>query len=193
MSLIASEFSKQPDPGIRSLVKDQVCYARMSELIQSSKGRSSISHSVKHVDTRARHFVGTAHTSELIVATFLELELNLKVGFIVAQADDWNSTSLQECLEQLRRPEVLDGDNKYNCPKCRDLRTAGRRTVITFIPPVIHFSLMRFVFDQKSMSRKKSKASISYPGQLEIVGGDYELRGVVTHVGTSVSHSVRKR
>ncbi|WVQ80125.1 hypothetical protein IAT38_002226 [Cryptococcus sp. DSM 104549] len=109
--------------------------------------------------------------------TFLELELSLKDG-----------QTLQSRLDVLTAPEVLDGDNKYNCPKCLQLRCATRRQRVVTMPPVIHFSLLRFVFDFASMSRKKSKASIKYPKEIALGGDTYDLRGVITHQGSSAHH-----
>lgn len=43
------------------------------------------------------------------------------------------------------------------------------------------------MFDLKSMSRKKSKASIKYPKEAVLGNSVYELRGVISHQGTSVS------
>ncbi|WWD17001.1 hypothetical protein CI109_101437 [Kwoniella shandongensis] len=85
-------------------------------------------------------------------------------------------------------PEILDGDNKYNCPRCHGLRPATRKVVPSQIPKVVHLSLLRFVFDYTSMSRKKSKASIIYPKEIVLANSIYDLRGVITHEGTSAHH-----
>ncbi|WVR06745.1 hypothetical protein IAU60_003780 [Kwoniella sp. DSM 27419] len=109
--------------------------------------------------------------------TFLELELSLK-----------DKTSLQDCLNALQTPDILVGDNQYQCPACGQRRNAERRQSPVDLPPVLHLSLMRFVFDQATMSRKKTKASITFPKSITLGSQRYELRGVVTHQGTSAHH-----
>ncbi|OXG77311.1 ubiquitin carboxyl-terminal hydrolase 48 [Cryptococcus neoformans var. grubii Br795] len=153
MSLIASEFSKHPDPKLKTLVRDQF-EGTMQYITQCECGYESISET-----------------------TFLELELSLK-----------DNATLQSRLDEFTRPEILDGDNKYFCPSCLSKRRATRRQLPVVLPPVIHFSLLRFVFDLKSMSRKKSKASIKYPKEAVLGNSVYELRGVISHQGTSAYH-----
>ncbi|KAE8539220.1 hypothetical protein D1P53_004316 [Cryptococcus gattii VGV] len=153
MSLIASEFSKHPDPKLKTLVKDQF-EGTMQYITQCECGYESISET-----------------------SFLELELSLE-----------DNTTLQSRLDKFTHPEILDGDNKYSCPSCLSKRRATRRQLPVTLPPVIHFSLLRFVFDLKSMSRKKSKASIKYPKEAVLGNSVYELRGVISHQGTSAYH-----
>jgi hypothetical protein len=63
------------------------------------------------------------------------------------------------------------------------------------LPPILHFSLMRFGFDAKTMDRKKSNSFIEYPKTLDmsdyVDGGAslvYELKGVLLHKGSSAHH-----
>lgn len=75
------------------------------------------------------------------------------------------------------------------------------------LPPVLHFSLLRFVYDFSSMERKKSKHNLLFPTTLnmdQFVGSAaarkaattdknakkyvYELRGVLLHKGASAYH-----
>ncbi|WVQ77862.1 hypothetical protein IAR50_007560 [Cryptococcus sp. DSM 104548] len=153
MSLIASEFGKNPDPNLKSLVSDQY-EGKMQYITKCECEYESITET-----------------------TFLELELSLK-----------DNTTLQNRLDTFMQPEILDGDNKYDCPSCLKKRSATRRQFPSRLPPVIHFSLMRFVFDMASMNRKKSKASIRYPKEIVLGNSVYELRGVITHMGTSAHH-----
>ncbi|ODN97958.1 hypothetical protein I350_07595 [Cryptococcus amylolentus CBS 6273] len=153
MSLIASEFGKNPDPKLKNLVSDQY-EGKMRYVTKCECGYESVTET-----------------------TFLELELGLK-----------DNTTLQNRLDTFLLPELLDGDNKYNCPSCLSARPATRRQFPSHLPPVIHFSLMRFVFDMASLSRKKSKAGIRYPKEIVLGNRVYELRGVITHMGPSAHH-----
>ena len=92
---------------------------------------------------------------------------------------------------------------------CDKLQDAERHTEISSLPPVLHFSLLRFVYDLSTMERKKSKHNISYPtiidmdrflGPPDSVTGKrrkngelpgknmYQLRGVLMHKGASAYH-----
>jgi hypothetical protein len=90
------------------------------------------------------------------------------------------------------------GDNQYFCSRCDSLQDAQRSISLETIPPTLHFSLLRFVFDPKTFDRKKSKATIKFPPRIDMgryvddgQRGEiwYELKGVVEHRGTSVSEN----
>ncbi|KAG9318845.1 hypothetical protein JVU11DRAFT_949 [Chiua virens] len=127
---------------------------------------------------------------------FLELEINIE-----------NNARLEDRIAVLLQNEKLSGDNKYSCPNCASLRDATRYTELRSLPPVLHFSLLRFVYDFDSMERKKSKHNLLFPMVLDMskfvktdkgVGGVerkedaptslYELRGVLLHKGQSAYH-----
>ncbi|OCF60862.1 hypothetical protein L486_00506 [Kwoniella mangroviensis CBS 10435] len=110
-------------------------------------------------------------------STFLELELNFK-----------DKSTLEQCIESMHIPEILEGDNLYNCPSCGRRREAIRRQVPIKYPPVLHMALMRFVFDYKTLSRKKSPASITYPKNITLGDDEYHLRAIITHEGKSAHH-----
>lgn len=80
--------------------------------------------------------------------------------------------------------ERLDGDNKYNCPQCRTKTPATRLTSLHKLPPILHFTLVRFAYDLKAGQKKKSKAIIKFPQKLEIGDHEYYLQAVVSHFGT---------
>ncbi|KAJ9109175.1 hypothetical protein QFC21_000504 [Naganishia friedmannii] len=76
--------------------------------------------------------------------------------------------------------------------------TAKRKINLTHLPPTLHFSLLRFVYDAKLGDRKKSKAKIEFPAMIDMSSWLneedrqrerdpvwYELRGVVEHRGAS--------
>ncbi|KAJ3544080.1 hypothetical protein NMY22_g2917 [Coprinellus aureogranulatus] len=129
---------------------------------------------------------------------FLEVEINLDGP---SRLEDRISASLE--------PEVLSGDNQYHCPQCSSLQDATRYTELRQLPPVLHFSLLRFVYNLETMERKKQKHPITFPTILDMsrfLGGQqsgnmsdgtsiarqgdsiYELRGVLLHKGASAYH-----
>lgn len=99
---------------------------------------------------------------------------------------------------------------RYFCGYCDSLQTATRHTEITKLPPVLHISILRFVYDIQSGERRKSKlplrfdpylrtsqilntssrTSMSEPMAIDQTGSEetYELRGVLLHKGPSAYH-----
>ncbi|KAG9126666.1 hypothetical protein FRC07_002539 [Ceratobasidium sp. 392] len=118
-------------------------------------------------------------------SSFLELEVSLTV-----------ECKLEERLTASLEDEKLEGDNQYDCSTCGSKQDAFRYQRITHLPPVLHFSVLRFVFDPKDMERKKSKQAINYPLSINMrpyVSGQtsdlwYDLRGVLLHRGSSAYH-----
>jgi ubiquitin carboxyl-terminal hydrolase 48 len=136
-----------------------------------------------------------------------------------------SSSRLEDRIAALLQPETLSGDNqsvslplalimfkscafRYFCSRCNSLQDATRYTELRQLPPVLHFSLLRFIYDFNSMERKKSKHAVSFPTSLDMryflgtaaarkvaatdeaegVGHIYELRGVLLHKGPSAYH-----
>lgn len=98
---------------------------------------------------------------------------------------------------------------RYHCPECNCLQDATRYTELRQLPPVLHFSLLRFVYNLETMERRKQKHAISFPNVLDMsqfLGGQgngnthdsvtgarqadnvYELRGILLHKGSSAYH-----
>lgn len=112
-----------------------------------------------------------------------------------------SNKSLGELLEVVIEKETLTGDNRYVCERCAKPRDVDRFTQIMTLPPVLHFSLMRFVFDfeeeDEDNQRKKSKAVIKIPLELNMgeyirdADGEpsepiwYDLKGMLLHKGDS--------
>ncbi|QRW14456.1 ubiquitin carboxyl-terminal hydrolase [Ceratobasidium sp. AG-Ba] len=119
------------------------------------------------------------------LSSFLELEISLTA-----------ECKLEERLAASMEDEKLEGDNQYDCSVCGSKQDAFRYQRITRLPPVLHFSVLRFVFDFDDMERKKSKQSIAYPLSINMAQyvdghkGDlwYDLRGVLLHRGASAYH-----
>ncbi|EKM55145.1 uncharacterized protein PHACADRAFT_94093 [Phanerochaete carnosa HHB-10118-sp] len=173
MAHLDSEFHKQPNPVLKSLVADQFQGKQVYTTVCSK-----------------------CHTRSERESEFLELELTLA-----------NNAKLEDRLSASLAAEELQGDNQYLCSRCDSLQDAKRFTEIRELPPVLHFSLLRFVYDLSTMERKKSKHAVLFPETLEMDkffgGGDhvgkkrkcseggkgiYYLRGVLLHRGASAYH-----
>jgi ubiquitin C-terminal hydrolase len=51
---------------------------------------------------------------------------------------------LYDCLEEFKKSEVLDEDNKWFCSKCKEHVQASKSLEIYRVPPVLVISLKRF-------------------------------------------------
>ncbi|KAF9647555.1 cysteine proteinase [Thelephora ganbajun] len=120
---------------------------------------------------------------------YLEIEVNIEK----------NGATLEDRLIASLKTETLSGENAYFCSKCESLVDATRCTAYNTFPPVLHFSILRFVYDLSSMERKKSKHTINFPLALDMnqflaperQTSDplmYDLRGVLLHKGASAYH-----
>ncbi|GMH10736.1 hypothetical protein Nepgr_012577 [Nepenthes gracilis] len=116
---------------------------------------------------------------------FYELELNVK-GF----------KSLDESLEDYFSAEALEGDNQYYCESCCMRVDATRCIKLRTLPPVLNFQLKRYVFLQKTTTKKKITSAFSFPQELDM--GQrlaelsesqliYDLSAVLVHKGTAVN------
>ncbi|KAG6851255.1 hypothetical protein H0H93_011691 [Arthromyces matolae] len=117
-----------------------------------------------------------------------------------------NNAKLEDRIQAFLEPETLSGDNQYFCSQCDALQDATRYIDLQELPPVLHFSLLRFVYDLSTMERRKSKHSILFPMKLDMApfkdprgspvsyscsSGNsdvYELRGILLHKGSSAHH-----
>ncbi|KZV97028.1 cysteine proteinase [Exidia glandulosa HHB12029] len=103
---------------------------------------------------------------------------------------------LEKQLEDQLRTEDLTGDNRYHCSFCDSLQDAKRYTELHEIPPVLHFTMARFVWDETG-DRKKCKDAIQFPVSVDMgrfvtpsTGKSqwYDLRGILLHKGSSAHH-----
>ncbi|GJP40831.1 hypothetical protein CLOM_g502 [Closterium sp. NIES-68] len=71
--------------------------------------------------------------------------------------------SVLRCLERYTAEERLEGGNQMCCENCNRKTDASRRVCVRSVPPVLNLHLMRFVFDAKTMSKKKVTAGVRIP------------------------------
>jgi len=97
-------------------------------------------------------------------------------------------TSLDSAIEKFSRPEILDGANKYKCPKCRKMVKASKQFMIGQCPPILTVQLKRFVF---TMWGEKITKHVSFPRNLDLplASGksvSYNLFAVLVHSGGGI-------
>jgi len=68
---------------------------------------------------------------------FYELDLNIK-----------GHSTLNKCMKDFLKEEILEEDNQYFCSHCQKKRNATRKIVLQKLPNVLNLQLLRFVFDR---------------------------------------------
>jgi hypothetical protein len=101
-------------------------------------------------------------------------------------------STLVDALEEFTKTEVLTGENKVFCQKCKSKRTASKGLRLATAPSILVCHLKRFAFDDYGNLVRLHK-KVKFPLRLEI--GDYmskvnkskpppyELVGVLVHQG----------
>jgi ubiquitin C-terminal hydrolase len=100
--------------------------------------------------------------------------------------------SLESCISEFLRSEILDGDDAWRCSKCKVPRKSEKSTQLTRLPPVLIIHLKRFSFS--GIFRNKLGNPITFPIRSlnlnELLGYPhtsdryiYDLYAVVNHYG----------
>ena len=55
---------------------------------------------------------------------------------------------VKQCVNAYLSPESLEGDNQYECLKCKKKCDATRTIAMVKLPPVLNIQLARYVFDR---------------------------------------------
>ncbi|KAF3786887.1 Ubiquitin carboxyl-terminal hydrolase 17 [Nymphaea thermarum] len=100
---------------------------------------------------------------------------------------DGNIGTLEEALKQFTAPEILDGDNKYLCERCKAYVRARKRLKVYEAPNVLTIVLKRF----QSGKFGKINKPVHFPEELDLTPymseqdirlPSYKLYGVVVHL-----------
>lgn len=105
-----------------------------------------------------------------------------------------NVYSLEAALQSLYcEKESLSGANQYHCSQCDKKVDASKGAVLSDLPKILTFSLLRFQYDWQKGERYKETGRFSFPDTLNMApfvlkqGADselvYELFSVVVHRG----------
>lgn len=74
-----------------------------------------------------------------------------------------NKKTLAEALDFYVKPEVLDGENKYQCDKYQTLVDAQRRNFLGELKETVVINLKRFEFDYNTMQHIKINDHLEFP------------------------------
>ncbi|KAJ2726918.1 ubiquitin-specific protease doa4 [Coemansia sp. Benny D115] len=111
---------------------------------------------------------GTSSTGKLSGATAL---LRKSTG----RNNSGQPVSLYQCLEAFAENEVLDGDNRWHCPKCRTKRRATKRLLVSRLPLVLIVHLKRF--STIGHFREKLETNVVFPTQ-QLEMSRYAIPGI---------------
>jgi ubiquitin C-terminal hydrolase len=110
-----------------------------------------------------------------------ETEFKIKIGM-----DKNISDSLDKLIDNYSNIEEMNGDNQYECSKCKCKVDALKMDKIVKTPKYLHVQLKRFMKDYNRGRGRISKndTSIEIPSILNISGVKYKLRGSILHMGS---------
>ncbi|KAJ1441449.1 hypothetical protein B484DRAFT_313600, partial [Ochromonadaceae sp. CCMP2298] len=95
--------------------------------------------------------------------------------------EDCNSVG--QALSAYINPEVLEGDNAFECLACRGKQKAERTLELQESPTVLLLHLPRF--KSEGLDLKKLKNHVSVPDELKVGSKIYKLVSVIYHKGSS--------
>ena len=117
-----------------------------------------------------------------------------------------NKMVIQELIDDFIASEIMDGDDKWNCPRCKVPRRAAKTLTIARLPPIVIIQLKRFT-TKNGVFWDKSENHVIFPirgldltryvpyrqqrgtedmddPRTQIGPFKYDLFGVSNHIGT---------
>jgi len=108
--------------------------------------------------------------------------------------EGFDSNSLEQCLERFAEPEVLNPDDAWYCPSCKEHRQARKEMSIWRLPEIFIIQFKRFSF-RNMLWRDKIDKLIKFPTRgldmspycqgesMHTSDAVYDLYGVINHHG----------
>jgi len=97
---------------------------------------------------------------------------------------------IEDCLDKFVEIEILDGDDKWNCPRCKCARKSSKTLTIAKLPPFLLIHLKRFY--HQGPFRNKVETHVEFPlSNLNMASyyndgtgsGKYDLYAISNHYG----------
>lgn len=101
-------------------------------------------------------------TTSTTYQAFSVLSLPIPEGFSNRPVD---KIPLDKCLEEFTKLEILDGEDRWNCSKCKKLRKSTKKITITRLPSNLIIHLKRF---RTGMNLQKITKFIDYPFEMDL-------------------------
>ncbi|KAJ3221164.1 ubiquitin-specific protease doa4 [Clydaea vesicula] len=136
------------------------------------------------------YYCGTTSTS---FNTFMYL--SLPIPPVNRDGVKGGAVYLEDCFEKYLEVDELDGDDRWNCSKCKVLRKAKKTTTITRLPPILIINLKRFYYQGPFKSKIDSHVEFptsnldmsNYHKDYSGNGSYYDLYAISNHFG-NMSH-----
>jgi len=90
--------------------------------------------------------------------------------------------NVEDCLEEFRKEETLDGSEKPKCERCKERRRMKKKFDVEKAPRVLAIHLKRFG-DSLGYSRSKITRNIDFKQNFHLGSRSYELKAVCNHSG----------
>ncbi|XGW03612.1 hypothetical protein V3C99_015079 [Haemonchus contortus] len=169
---------------------------------QNYKGGSQIMNDAKDYEKKSRLFSCSPVNKIFNLQTVSELSCTAcgeqsatfeECSLITVELPEHASrTSLHHCLSSHFSQTTLDGDCRWNCPKCRAPKPASRLTKLWSLPPVVVVHLKRFSMENGDYAKNTMPVEFD-PGRLDLSeylheyspesAEPYRLYAVTNHCG----------
>eukprot|EP01053_Blabericola_migrator_P009312 Blabericola_migrator_1__9311@NODE_4_length_29828_cov_96_571587_g3_i0_p4_GENE_NODE_4_length_29828_cov_96_571587_g3_i0NODE_4_length_29828_cov_96_571587_g3_i0_p4_ORF_typecomplete_len1506_score262_74UCH/PF00443_29/9_7e52UCH_1/PF13423_6/1_8e17CpXC/PF14353_6/1e04CpXC/PF14353_6/0_1_NODE_4_length_29828_cov_96_571587_g3_i02526829785 len=93
--------------------------------------------------------------------------------------------SVELLINDLLKPELLDGTNKYQCDTCNAKQKAEKTMAITSPPSHLMITLNRFKWNVEKQEKEKIEASIYLNPRIKFGGFPFQLYAAVMHKGST--------
>lgn len=146
---------------------------------------------ISHETTVVNQIFGGYHRSQILCLRCKE-KSDTYDHFMDIMLDIKNAASLERAVDNFVQPEVLDNENAYMCPNCKQKCPAKKKFTIHRAPNIATFQLKRFDYS-RSMGGKITKC-VTFPEKLDLrpfmsqrQGPPimYQLYAVLVHQGVS--------
>jgi ubiquitin C-terminal hydrolase len=98
------------------------------------------------------------------------------VSLTVGDAD-----TLDQAFSHYKKEETLDGDNKWECTRCKQKVPATKKINISRLPKYLFITLNRYAYDGNNVTLKTQH--IGLDNKWTIHGKEYTVRGIICHIG----------
>jgi ubiquitin carboxyl-terminal hydrolase 34 len=145
------------------------------------------------------YFLGLLVNKIVSLESEMPFESRNEEPFMTILLDIKHNRNMFDSLDQFTRSEIMDEENKYYCDKYNTKIKAIRKYEFNNFPPCLTFTLNRFAFDQKTLTRVKLNDYFEFPFEINMsnwteqvpqensVSSLYKLVGVIVHSGMAES------
>ncbi|EAS01106.2 ubiquitin carboxy-terminal hydrolase (macronuclear) [Tetrahymena thermophila SB210] len=98
---------------------------------------------------------------------FISKEKFLDVSLNFSENQD-STVTFNGLLQHNFKPEVFEGDNKYDCSICNEKNDAQKDTQISYLPNYVILTLNRFQYDLKTFKKIKLLQQIDIPEEIDL-------------------------